>query len=361
VSGSYQILNPDGSLNLKGRFSKLRGHGNDSWEADKKSYNLTLDREADLLGLGAARKYVLLAGYRDNSLLTYKLTYDLAREVGMAYAPKSQLVQLYVDGEYLGLYLLVGKIEVGENRFALNEQAGGCILELDMIDHDFEKSHFVSDRNLIFMLKSMPDASEEQVERVRSIWQGFEDALFGEGGYNEEGDYYASYIDMESFADQWIFYELNEEKSLSSSIYFYLNASEGEDTKLYAAWPWDVEHSLTSLSRAGESLLPTTEAQAGIYWRQLYSHEDFREMVYQEWIDKFVPALEKALQEGSIENPDGISSLDWYLETYRADFAKNQKLWEDCDFEAKLEKIRSIYEIRKDYLTEALADPQIEP
>jgi hypothetical protein len=84
-------------------------------------------------------------------------------------------------------------------------------------------------------------------------------------------------------------------------------------------------------------------------------------MVYQEWIDKFVPALEKALQEGSIENPDGISSLDWYLETYRADFAKNQKLWEDCDFEAKLEKIRSIYEIRKDYLTEALADPQIEP
>ena len=66
----------------------------------KKSYNLSFTEKQDLLGMGAAKDYVLLAAYRDNSLLSYKLTYDLVNEIGMAYAPSSEFVQLYINGEY---------------------------------------------------------------------------------------------------------------------------------------------------------------------------------------------------------------------------------------------------------------------
>ena len=43
-------------------------------------------------------------------MLAYKLTYDLEKEIGMDYAPDLHFVHLYVDGEYLGMYLLTEKI-----------------------------------------------------------------------------------------------------------------------------------------------------------------------------------------------------------------------------------------------------------
>ena len=43
------------------------------------------------------------------------------------------------------------------------------------------------------------------------------------------------------------------------------------------------------------------------YWMQFYHHRDFAEAVYKEWMTKFVPALEKALNPVTGYDPDGIS------------------------------------------------------
>lgn len=74
----------------------------------------------------------------------------------------------------------------------------------------------------------------------------FEDALYAADGYNEKGKYYTEYMDITSFADQWLFYELNTEISMSSSIYYYKQSEVDGDGLLHACYPWDMEHALRS-------------------------------------------------------------------------------------------------------------------
>ncbi|RHW04219.1 hypothetical protein DXA90_06235 [Clostridiaceae bacterium OF09-1] len=121
VQGTCMILETNGKVTQTARLEKIKGHGNDSFRAPKKSYNLSFTEKQDLLGMGAAKDYVLLAAYRDNSLLSYKLTYDLVNEIDMAYAPSSEFVHLYINGEYEGMYLLTGKIQIGKTRFDLKD------------------------------------------------------------------------------------------------------------------------------------------------------------------------------------------------------------------------------------------------
>lgn len=393
--GSLTLYSEDGTRLYGGSLEKIAGHGNDSWKAEKKSYNLTLKESADLLGIGKSQKYVLLAGYRDNSMMAYKVTYDMTREIGMAYAPENELVHVYIDGNYLGIYLLVGRIEIGEDRFdlknlpemtkksnprsfkeyGLTEQraedgkalrawydlprtpkdlTGGYILELTD-DYDPDKSRFVSEHNVSMTLKSQPYASKEQVDYAADLWQEFENALFAEDGVNDKGRHYSEYIDMESFADQWLFYELNEENSLGSSVYFYKDSDETGDGLIHASWMWDLEHSLARSSAAAMSWLTSVRNDPDEYWAQFYRHEDFRELVFKEWQEKFLPAIEKALDPATGEDPDGISSLDWYLKAYEEDGALEHSRWNSSDFAEKLQKIRTIFEVRKEFLTRALA------
>ncbi len=360
----------------------FRGHGNDSWNSLKKSYNLIFTEETDLCGLGAAKNYALLAGYRDNSLMSYKATYDLAKAVGMDYVPDTCFIQLYVDGEYMGVYFLTGRIEIGENRIdlkdmeeeteSLNQEplkdyevqkterriwrdldrtpedvTGGWILERDERDYDPDEARFISDHNLSIVLRSMPYASQKQVDYIADYWQDFEDALYSDDGYNEKGGYYTDYIDLESFADQWIFMELNSENSVSSSVYFYKDSDERGDGKLHAVYLWDMEHSLSRGGASRTSWFGTKYNDPDNYWSHFYVHADFAEMVEKEWTEKFLPAIQSFLQE------DGM--LNQYETAYRQDDELNHSLWDRSNMEEKTEKIRYIYSERSDFLTKVFA------
>lgn len=396
LQGIYILFNEDGSIDSEGRLDKIKGHGNDSWQAVKKSYNLTFHESEDILGMGASENYALLAAYRHNSLLAYKLTYDLCNEIGMDYPPHANFVHLYVDGEYLGMYLLSGKIETGQNRFALKDMeletqsinhlylenyelkewhsndtpamrvwydlpnvpedvTGGAILELDNEgDYDVIESRFVTDRDCCIVFRNMPCAAREQIDYIAGFWQDFEDALYADDGCNGKGKYYTEYIDMESFADQWLLYELNEEYSIGASIFFYKDSDLTGDGLLHASWLWDAERSLTfNDEKASCSFL--TYYYSDSWWSQLYRHRDFAETVYQEWTQKFVPALEKALSPDYISDSVGIGSLGWYLDAYGDDGRLNNTRWLNCNYEDKMARIQYIYTARKDFLTKALA------
>lgn len=396
LQGIYILFNEDGSIGSEGKLDKIKGHGNDSWQAIKKSYNLTLHESEDLLGMGASENYALLAAYRLNSLLAYKLTFDLCNEIEMDYPPNANFVHLYVDGEYLGMYLLSGKIEIGENRFPLKDMeletqtinhlylenyelkewhsddtsamriwhdlpnvpddiTGGTILELNNEgDYDELQSRFVSDRDYCIVLRNMPYAAREQVDYIADFWQDFEDALYADDGYNGKGKYYAEYIDLESFADQWLLYELNEEASLYASVFFYKDSDLIGDGLLHASWLWDAERSLTyNDEKASHSFL--TYYYPDSWWVQLYRHKDFAEKVYQEWTQKFIPALEKVLSPDYISDSDGIGSLGWYLDAYGDDGRLNNTRWLNCNYEDKMARVQYVYTARKDFLTKALA------
>jgi len=92
---------------------KFRGASSQGYE--KKSLALKLDKEANWLGLGTNREWVLNAAFVDASMMRHKLSYDLFRAMGTATAPRfaaaSRFVEVELNGRYHGVYLLMQPVD----------------------------------------------------------------------------------------------------------------------------------------------------------------------------------------------------------------------------------------------------------
>lgn len=128
------------SLDGKGQYShysgtgKIRGRGNSTWEwYDKKPYKIKLDEKSKLVGLEKAKNWNLLANYRDVTDLMNAVAFEAARCLGMPYTNHTRFVEIFLNGDYIGLYQLTEKIEVGNNRVDIDKE-GGLLISFDLDD-----------------------------------------------------------------------------------------------------------------------------------------------------------------------------------------------------------------------------------
>ena len=136
---------------------------------------------------------------------------------------------------------------------------------------------------------------------------------------NSLGKHYTEYIDTESFAMQWLLYELVQEGSMSSSIYFYKESDVTGDGLLHACFPWDMEHSYVLSEKNGQLWNITEKAETLYgYWKKFYEHEDFRVELRRVWEEKFLPAIHAMTVEEAIETVNGMKNLRWFEERIAA-------------------------------------------
>ena len=94
---------------------------------DKKQYRIKFLKDHSdkaqnvaLCGMGKNSEWVLNGPYLDKTLVRNKLIYDLARETGQ-WAPDSRFCELFVDGEYHGVYLAIEPVTNGDSRLRLSK------------------------------------------------------------------------------------------------------------------------------------------------------------------------------------------------------------------------------------------------
>ncbi len=128
------------SLNGRGAFASysatagIRGRGNSSWSwYDKKPYRLKLDEKHKLLGLDKAKSWVLLANYRDVTDLMNTFVFEAAEWLGMPHTNHTRYVELFINGDYRGVYQLTEQVQQDKNRVAVSDE-GGMLLSLDKDD-----------------------------------------------------------------------------------------------------------------------------------------------------------------------------------------------------------------------------------
>ena len=85
---------------------ELKGRGNSTWRANKKPYQIKFGEGTELFGLGKARKWYLLANAIDDTNLRNEIAFYLEGMLGMNCVFDGQFVELYIDGDYRGLYYL---------------------------------------------------------------------------------------------------------------------------------------------------------------------------------------------------------------------------------------------------------------
>ncbi|MEC7714497.1 MAG: CotH kinase family protein, partial [Actinomycetota bacterium] len=185
----------DGEITHQGRVG-IHVRGNTSRDFDKKSYAFETWNEDDedldvaLLGLPAEEDWVLQGPFSDKTLIRNHLIYQLSRDIGR-YAARTRFVELEINGDYRGVYVLMEKIKRDEVRVALPE--GAALLKRDGVEGGEQFIQTTACRDDLKVEWS--DDIDEVVTRLDSI----EAELLN-------GDF--SSIDLDSFIDHMLLVEV---------------------------------------------------------------------------------------------------------------------------------------------------------
>lgn len=302
-TGEMRIYVPGERSNYTGVIEAINGRGNSTWDDfDKKPYNLKLKNEANLLGMGTAQKWILLANAYDPSHMRNKISYDFADELGLKYSPDSQWVDLYLNGEYAGLYLLCERNEVHEERVAIPEEGSFLLsVEREARLQENDRQYILTNAGLA-LRTHYADADVDLAGKIQSV----ENAILSEEGIDSiTGKSWTELIDVESWARKYLMEEFfaNTDGGVLSQFY-YLDGSDSSG-KLYAGPVWDFD---ASQGAEVSWQIPATDAfyanralvrEGGeITWfYSLYQKEAFLERVKQIYETEFLPLLQRLFAE----------------------------------------------------------------
>lgn len=165
ASLSMTLLSPNGETLYQSARDKvkIKGRGYTTWNLAKKPYNLILDQPESLLGMEPATKWVLLANGLDESNLKNKIVYDYAKTLNYCWTPSCEFVEVYINHEYHGLYLLSEKIELSESKMHTDEQP----LYLFLLDLQEPNSLHFSNRQYVIGVEGVSDINVFQPDLTR--------------------------------------------------------------------------------------------------------------------------------------------------------------------------------------------------
>ena len=346
-TGRMRLYGSEGKLLWTGTLDGINGRGND-WLIPKKSYSLQLSSGADLLEMGYGEKWILQSNAVDPSHLRNKLVYDFAATAGLAYSPESRWVDLYLNGEYAGLYLLCERNEIRQQR-VWPEGEGKYLVSMDMAWRlqENNRPYVTLESGLTFRIQD----SQINDTAVQQLLQSVENAICAEDGFDPvSGKHWTELIDLDSWARKYLVEEIFGNGDAGAiSQYFYGSAQEG---RLYAGPVWDFDISMGNAQAwrvrdpetilAGRSRIwPHIDTS---WYASLYQQDAFRERMTQLYQEEFLPLLDTCL----------TTDLEGCLAQILQASAMNQLRWENLQTGAPEETaaIRSYMEDRIAFLNQ---------
>ena len=221
----------------------IKGRGNSTWKLPKKPYQIKFDSKIDLLGMGKAKKWILLANYWDKTHLRNAITYRLANRMNEIFSVECQFVDVVINGQYQGCYLLCEKIEFGGNRIDEDTDQGAVLMELEQQYRHAEEGCdpcVITNSGTHITLKE-PEVDEkfpqEELELTKEVTLARLNQI--ETSLTQGFNVYSKMIDVDSFVDWFIQNELakNYDAAFVTSSYCYLD----KEGILHMGPVWDVD------------------------------------------------------------------------------------------------------------------------
>lgn len=253
-------------------------------------------QDASLLGLPAGDEWILYAPYNDKTLLRNVLMGEIAHQMGRAESP--QLCHLFINDDYLGLYVLIEKNKFHSNRINISQPGeegdaltGGYILELgkNRVGPGFDSpiEPFFQAPHAIRYLYNYPDAADlttVQENYIQSFMNSFENDVVNSIDIASAVDYFLLNEvskNVDAYRDQTLLYKdrdsINPKLFLVSPI-DYNNACG--NTMKYSGNTikgWELEYLSTPANiRADSMYVPQ-------WWQQLFEDATFTRALYKRW------------------------------------------------------------------------------
>mgnify|MGYP001494430297 CR=1 FL=1 len=342
------INNANGINNIGDNFNDYDGkitiekRGNSSQDQEKPPYRFeTVDNNAEnnnvqLLGFPEENDWILYAPWSDKSLLRNVLIYSLSNEMGR-YAPRSKFVELYLNDEYRGVYVLMEKIKRDKNRVAISalnpdensgdNVTGGYILKFDWAETGDNNGGFYSlidEMRYNYHYPKADEISTQQKDYIQTFINSYENVMNG-NNYNTENGY-SKFIDVESFIDFIILQEISRNvDAYGLSTYVYKD-KESINNKLTAGPIWDFNHGFGNCDyyKAWEtdgwniSYIYDDMDQRAFWWLKLWDEENFKGMVK----DRYNELRLSVLSTNNVN-----SKIDEYVSTLGNSVNRNFTKW----------------------------------
>lgn len=242
--GNMRLYTAEGKLNYWGPLESIKMRGNNTDYAPKKPYSLRLTSGADLLGMGKAKKWILISNSFDPTHIRNQIVFDFAKKFGMPYTPDAQWIELFLNGEYAGLYMLCERNEIGPDRVDL-AKSGSSLVSMEM---EFR----LKTANLPYILTKSGISiylryTEQNPDSMRQIFQSAENAINDPNGIDADtGMQLAELIDLDSWARKYLIEEVfGNIDGGQSSQYFYIDGADAAG-KVYAGPVWDYDMAMAN-------------------------------------------------------------------------------------------------------------------
>ena len=287
-----ELYTPHGDLEYNGKKDSIKGRGDGTWSAEKKPYLLILSEAKDLLGMGAAEKWVLLSNPYDETCIRNKIVYDFASKIGFEWTPRCEFVDLFLNGDYAGLYLLAEKVEIRETRLNIGSDERNFLCRNEQADRLRSlKNGFLTKSGRAVEITA-PNVTKDQKKQIISTVQLMEDCILNN---NIE-----CYIDLESWARQYLIDEVfGNTDADNNSSYFYCKYINDKPV-IFRGPIWDYDRSIGGAYYLSNPMsfiacTPRARTQLRPYNITLYNNSLFYDLIVETYVKDFLPQLELLL------------------------------------------------------------------
>ena len=348
--GNYNFS--DGPFDAYDGPAGIETRGNSSLFFAKQSFGLEIQDAAGegvslgMLGMPAEDDWVLNGPYSDKSLMRNALALYIAAQID-PWAPRYRFCELYIDGDYRGIYLAMERIEVDDNRvdiarlnpvdLAGDELTGGYIVKIDRpLTEPFEGWYSPYWPVNHFFQFHDPQASAllpVQRDYIRQFVTSFEDALWGPD-FADSINGYTKWANRHSLAGHFIIQETSNNIDAYRLSTFLYKDKDSEGGRLQMGPAWDYNLGFGNVDYCSSTLSTTEWAYEAddfcgspqpFWWDRLMLDVQFRNTLRCRWdslragplqtdrLFTVIDSLQELLDDAAIRNFERWPILGTYV------------------------------------------------
>ncbi len=343
----------DGDIGIE-----IRGSSS-SWFPKKQYAVETRDEQGanlnvSILGLPPENDWILYAPYSDKSLVRNVLAYQLWEQMDH-YASRSRLCELVLNGEYMGVYVLMEKIKQDVNRVDIaeiepsvtggDELTGGYMIKIDKRAGE-QKDGWISpvlpfpDSPVTikyqFHEPQPDDITSAQKSYIREYIEAFENRMLS-AAYNDPIEGYPAWLNVASFVDNFIACEVGKNVDSYRLSAFMYKDRDSRDDRLAMGPIWDFNLAFGNADyydgapSEGWILVHLTEDsyflthdkfQVPFWWRKLLADPAFMNQVSDRW---------RVLRDDVLSTPRVLATIDSLVTLLDEAQVRNFEKWPVLD------------------------------
>ena len=293
----------NGSIKTRGGFS-LR--------FPKQSYELNLQKDISIKRLPKDDDWILNANFIDKTFLRHVFSYDLFQKMNKSnIAAKSKHIELFINHEYQGLYVLMEKLDRSSLKIQANDSLSMIFKDPHLFRNDYsnitpQKTHNFHQQ--IFPKISQIDKNSE-LDSIRSFILKSNDTIFQ--------DSISKIFNLENIIDWHLLLLItNNSDGLLKNFYLYRQ----NNSSLLKISPWDYDH---SFGRDGDNELnidlKKIDIKRSILFERLLRYNWYKIKLKEKW---------NKLNNKHILTPEALkSNLSNQYQKIHELIEKNNQLW----------------------------------